>query len=332
MLMSPPVPYAPALRSPSPVPDFATLMSSALVVSRTLRPFKSRQAQDYHAAAARNGYEIISRIKDSQHVVLHCRTCGCAHIKRLSVVLHYSPECPHCITRQRAMDAGAAGAHMLERDSSERHYAIYRLTCGHLVRRQFHGVTRKANGIHAFACNICREQRYAQEAAKHGWLLVGPAENGKRGYRQYKHKCGSMQDIMVGNMLWGDCDCRGCSPGPTARPSCIYVFGIGLPNNYVVKLGYSARPAKRLRHQLGIGKKVATEVLRVVHLPTGFGARTEEQRAHRILQTRCPEKVVPKAEYGDAINVVSEIYRPRALSEIHALLDEIEARHLIKTA
>lgn len=88
------------------------------------------------------------------------------------------------------------------------------------------------------------------------------------------------------------------------------------------------RPAKRLKHQLGIDKGITTEVLRVLNLPTGHDARTEEERAHRTLTARFPDSVVAKAEYGYAINVTREIYRTETAPFIHRLLDEIEVRFL----
>ena len=131
----------------------------------------------------------------------------------------------------------------------------------------------------------------------------------------------------MGNMVWGACACAGCSTGRTAQPSHMYLFRIDLPGLPVLKLGYSARPVKRLRHQLGIAKSVKTEVIRTIRLPTGHLARAEETQCHAILKRDHPEWLVPKAVYGDAINTVSEIYLPAAAPRIHALLDAIEARY-----
>ena len=325
-MMLPPVSPVPAERTYSPAelfPDYVRLSRSA---NPTYRPFTGTIPPKWHKAARKNGFTLIGRVKDRLHVALLCHVCGCTHAKRVSVVLGYSPECPHCIKHQRIEFARTVGAVLLGRDPKNRHYGHYRLACGHQVRRQFHRVALAANGGHNLGCETCREDRYRAQARKFGWDLLGPTSSGKSGYRSYRHTCGNTQNIMVGNMLWGDCACSRCSLGRTAQPSHIYLFQIGLPGLPVIKLGYSARPAKRLKHQLGIDKGIATEVLRVVNLPTGHEARTEEEHMHRTLTAQFPDMVVVKDEYGDAINVTREIYRPEAASIIHRFLDEIETR------
>ena len=325
-MMLPPVPPAPAVRTcPSAplFPDFFRLSRSA---SPTYRAFKGQIPPKWHKAARKKGFTIIGRVQDRLHVCLLCHDCGCAHAKRISVVLGHSPACPQCIRHQRIEHARTTGAFLLGRDPKNRHYGHYRLECGHQVRRQFHRVALAASGGHTLGCETCREQRYREQARTFGWDLIGAASSGKLGYRSYRHTCGQTQEIMVGNMAWGDCACKRCSPGRTAKPSHIYLFRIDLPGLPVIKLGYSARPSKRLRHQLGIDKNVNTQVLRVVNLPTGHDARTEEERAHKTLEAQFPDKVVTKAAFGDAINVTREIYRPETTPVIHRLLDEIEAR------
>lgn len=218
------------------------------------------------------------------------------------------------------------GARFAGYDRDTQKYLHLVLSCGHHARRQSRRIESAANGGHALSCETCREQRYAEQSHRFGWVLAGPASNGKPGYRSYRHECGQAQDISVGNMLWGACACAGCSPGGTAKASYIYLFRIGLPHLPVIKLGYSASPAKRLRHQLGIAKEIETEVIRTIRLPTGHLARGEEERCHRNLLSERLDWEVPKAAYGDAINTVSEIYLPAAEPRIMSMLDEIEAR------
>ncbi len=128
-------------------------------------------------------------------------------------------------------------------------------------------------------------------------------------------------------MLWGDCTCGGCGSGWSAAPSFVYLFRIDLPGLQVVKLGYSARPVKRLRHQLGISRDVRTEVLRVMLLAPGNLAVREERACHRHMRETHPDQIVPKAVFGDAINTLSEIYYATAAPLLHALMDEIGRRH-----
>ena len=218
------------------------------------------------------------------------------------------------------------GARFVGYDCNTQKYLHIVLSCGHHARRQSRRIESAAAGGHAIGCETCREQRYADQSRRFSWHLVGPATNGKSGYRSYRHECGHAQDISVGNMLWGACACAGCSPGRTAKASFVYLFRIHLPHLPVIKLGYSASPARRLKQQLGIAKDVETAIIRAIRLPTGHLARSEEEQCHRLLCRERPDWMVPKAAYGDAINTVSEIYLPAAEPRIMAMLDEIEAR------
>lgn len=314
-----------------PIADYANLFRTAMPVRDLSEPFTGNILEKWSEAAKRSGYTITKRVKDRLHVSLQCHTCGSEHRKRISVVLGHTPECPHCISIQRVSDARAVGARLLGRDLKNRHYGHYRLECGHQARRQFHRVNKAAHGGHDLGCEACREQRYTAQASKWGWELIGPADNMKAGYRLYRHACGQFQDIAVVNAMWGDCACKQCSPGRTAKPSWIYIFRIDLPEGSVLKLGYSARPQKRLKHQLGLSKATTAEVIRVVKMPTGFDARLEEEQAHRALAEHHPDLIVPKSEFGDAINTKGEIYRKQAAPLIHGLLDVIEHRYPPKT-
>ena len=99
-----------------------------------------------------------------------------------------------------------------------------------------------------------------------------------------------------------------------------------------MKLGYSAHPVKRHRHQLGLPKDAVVEVLRVIAMPTGHDACAIEKRAHVWLCQTHPEAVVPHPEYADLMNVVSEIYRPSFEADLHRLMDQIEAQVALTTA
>ena len=130
-------------------------------------------------------------------------------------------------------------------------------------------------------------------------------------------------------MLWGQCDCAGCGRGWNAKPSFLYLFRICLPATtdrsarHYLKLGYSAHPVKRHRHQLGLAKDAQVEVLRVLAMASGHLACGAEQAAHRRLTSAHPEAVVPAAELAGAMNVVREVYRPALLPRIEAELDRI---------
>tara|TARA_R110002167_G_scaffold366392_2_gene595710 strand:+ start:2023 stop:3012 length:990 start_codon:yes stop_codon:yes gene_type:complete len=281
----------------------------------------------WHIAAQQKGFDLLGRVLDRYHGVVRCHACGALSVVRLNVLRDHCPLCHPCILARRIAAAGSIEAQWLRQDLNDRHYGYFRLYCDHEVRSQYIRVERAAAGGHNVSCESCRETRYAEQASKHDWTLVGAAEHGRLGYRSYQHSCGHTQDVMIGNMVWGDCSCANCGVSWSANKSFIYLFQIALPGLTVLKLGYSARPEKRLRHQLGIDRSAKTEVLRVVPMPTGNLAVAEEQACHRTMKEFHAELVVPKSEFGDGINTLGEIYRREAADILNAMMDEIAQRY-----
>ncbi len=276
------------------------------------------------AAAERKGFTVLGRGgPNRQMVILGCRTCGTPIHRRSRVILFNNIDCEGCSNKKDELAAAAIDGELVStKPMGHRHLREWRLKCGHVVIRQRGNMRKAARGDNEAGCELCREERYAAEAKEFRWTLLGPVPN-KRGYRRYKHTCGTIQNVSVGNMLWGDVACHTCGKGASARPSFIYIFQIDLPQQTVIKLGYSRKPHKRLRHQLGIDLNVRTKVLKTIPMPSGFVARKEETAAHNTLAKDRPEWVVPKSVYGDQINTEGEIYLPAALGKIHALVDEI---------
>ena len=279
-----------------------------------------------HSAAARAGFDLVSRTDHKDWLLIRCRTCGAVSLRRRNVVRDHRPECHHCIRDRRVEAAAIIGATLIGADPDHRHYGLFRLACGHIVRRQYLRVEHAAGGGHAAGCGACREARYAEEAKAQGWTLVGPAVSSRDGYRSYRHRCGQAQDVSVGNMQHGDVDCSGCGESWSSKPSAIYLFRIGLATGTVLKLGYSSNPRRRLRQQLGIAKGTSTKILRVVRMPTGHEAQVEEKAIHALMRRTRPELIVPKPVYGDAINTRTEIYTPQAGTILHERLDAVADR------
>lgn len=279
-------------------------------------------------AARAKGFDLLARVRDHLHVALRCQRCGGIHVSRHSVVMKAQPLCPHCIEARWRATAIAAGLTWLGRDTGHRHYGHYALPCGHAARRQFSFVERIASGDVAARCETCLIHREEKEALRFGWTRLGRDPEGKPSYRLYRHHCGHAQRIAVANMRWGQCDCASCGQSWTAKPSYIYLLDIRHPQTrrHYLKLGYSSHPVKRHKHQLGLPKDAEVEVLRVVAMPTGHTACTHEKAAHAHLKRDHREAVVPTPEYADLMNVVSEIYRPEALSLLKVTLDRIEAK------
>ncbi|WP_199262361.1 hypothetical protein [Paracoccus binzhouensis] len=286
---------------------------------------------DLHAhwseAARSKGFDLIARVQDRLHVALRCQPCGGVHVARHSVLMTAQPLCPHCIEARWHATAIAAGLTWLGRDTAHRHYGRYRLPCGHTARRQFTFVERVASGAVSARCETCLVHREEEEALRFGWARLHRDPQGNPAYRLYRHSCGHEQRIARANLQWGQCDCAGCGQSWTAKPSFIYLLDIRHPGTrrHYLKVGYSSRPVKRHRHQLGLPKDALVEVLRVVAMPTGHDACTREKAAHARLKRDHPQALVPHPEYADLMNVVSEIYRPDALSILHETLDRIEA-------
>ncbi|MGN7871662.1 hypothetical protein [Paracoccus sp. 22332] len=80
----------------------------------------------------------------------------------------------------------------------------------------------------------------------------------------------------------------------------------------LLKLGYSANPQKRQRHQLGLPKTAQVTLLRNIAMPTGHAACAAEKRLHARLRRQHPEAVVPPQDYRGILNVVSEVWPGRS--------------------
>ena len=308
-------------------------LPSAVLVDGASHPvFPLAPDPSWPGIARSKGFDLVARVTDRYRCVLRCHVCGTSAVVRVNVLRDHQPLCHRCIYNRRAAAARALGAELIAADASSRHYGHYRLRCGHVVRRQYLRVEKAAAGEHAIDCESCREIRYGTEAKAFGWTLDGPARGRRQGYRSYRHGCGHRQDVSIGNMAWGDASCGACAQNWARKPSYIYLFRIDLPGLTVVKLGYSARPAKRLRHQLGIARGVRVEILRVMLLASGNAAVREESACHRAMRMRHSHLIVPKSMFGDAINTQGEIYHAAALPTLHALLDEVAARHSAGTS
>jgi len=278
------------------------------------------------AAAKAKGFDLIARVKDHLHLALRCHMCSGINVTRHFVVMNNQPLCHHCIERRWRQTALSAGLGWLGRDQSNRHYGHYRLPCGHESRRQFAFVDRVARGLVAARCETCLIAREAAEARRFNWTRLGPDPDGNPNYRHYQHSCGHQQRIAVTNMRWGQCDCAACGQSWTSKPSFLYLLDIRFEDQHFLKLGYSAHPAKRHRHQLGLPKSAQVEVLRVVAMPTGHDACAIEKRAHADLRRTHASEIVPAEEFSTLMNVVSEIYRPQLLPVLQQVLDRIESR------
>ncbi|MDP2084511.1 MAG: hypothetical protein Q8K20_04885 [Gemmobacter sp.] len=290
--------------------------------------FKRAVPEAWRVMARDKGFRIDRRVRDRTHVALECELCGALTAHKIYTLRTAQPRCGGCAEAEHLTQARKAGLTFLHRDRVNRHYALYRAKCGHVVKRQFEFLHRIAAGNTDVRCEICLQQREAEEARRQGWLWIGRDPGGNPNYRLYRHHCGQTQRIARGNMQWGQCDCARCGKSWAAKPSFIYLLGIEFVDRTprLIKLGYSKHPIKRWRHQLKLPKSAKVDVMRIVAMPTGHDACGTELAAHATLLQQHPELAVPHEVYADVLNVTSEVYWPIAEEVIHTLLDGIEAR------
>ncbi|BAQ71283.1 hypothetical protein NHU_04163 [Rhodovulum sulfidophilum] len=277
----------------------------------------------WRTIAHEKGFRIDRRIRDRNHVVLECRSCGGQTAQKLHTLRSAHPDCGACQNRHVTETAAAAGLVFLGYHPEDRHAGIYRAACGHRITRQFELVDRMARGEVSARCGTCLRAREETEAQRAGWERIDHDPEGNSNYRLYRHRCGHEQRIARVNMFWQQCDCGGCGESWSARQSTIYLVRIGCGGHEVLKLGFSAHPEKRFRYQLGLPRKARLEPLRMVHIRTGNVACRLEKAAHAWLRRRFPDAVVPRAEYQAFLNVSSEIYRPALLPELLRLMDRL---------
>ena len=285
--------------------------------------------EKWTAAAKQKGYVVLGLGgEERQFVVLGCTRCGEPLLRRSSVIEGKGDiHCRSCIRKPYDIAAAKFGATIIGKDpNGGRHDRILKLACGHVKKLQRGRILKVARGTGNVDCYPCRLERYDVEAKAYGWTFLSELES-RQGYALYRHDCGVVQEISIGNMKVGQCSCRQCGDQEKPGQPGIYVFQIDLPNLSVLKLGYSKRHVHRLRRDLRIAKSVPTEIIRFLPLPDRPLAISEERKAHRYLHKHHPHLVVPKAEFGDAIFVKSEIYRTNALPQIQRLLDEIARQH-----
>ncbi len=282
---------------------------------------------DWICTAQQKGFNIVARVVDRLHLALQCKRCGHMSKTRLYTLMSAQPLCANCVENAWRADAQAAGLEFIKRDLSNRHYGIYRMSCGHKICRQFALIKRVAAGETGLRCERCHAATEVVEAQAQGWDLIGPDPEGDPNYRLYKHvDCGHAQRIARVNMQSRRFGCGGCGVDWPAAPSLIYAMHFTLENGReVVKAGFSRLPWSRLHHQLKVSVEMPCAVLRTVAVPTGQLAMSLEKCLHAALKEAHPEHVVDPACYDGQIRVSSEIYDGSLTPTILARLDDIEA-------
>lgn len=283
---------------------------------------------DWIAEATAKGFDIVARIADRLHLALRCRECGGLNKVKRYTLMSAQPLCSHCLMQEWTVDAQAAGLDFLRRDSTDRHYGVYRACCGHEVKRQFGFVKRAASGEVKLRCETCQTAFEMNEARARHWTQIGSDPNGNPNYRHYRHdECGHEQRMARVNLQSGRLSCGGCGVDWAAAPSTIYAMSFTLATGReLVKLGYSNDPESRLHYQLKRDPDMPCSILRVVAVPTGRDAIRLEKRLHTMLRREHPDCVVDPSAYKSQIRVKSEIYDASLTAKILAELDAIASR------
>ncbi|WP_324753175.1 GIY-YIG nuclease family protein [Roseovarius sp. Pro17] len=292
---------------------------------------KRRIPAAWHTIAERKGYRIDRRVRDKDHVALECHSCGAHTAHKVFTLRSARPACGGCREAQMRGNAAKAGFILVARDEEDRHYATYRLPCGHearlqLGRLQLLATEGPAPDHDGFHCETCHQERLQQTAAKWGWRVVGPDLDGSANYRQLAHEaCGFDQRVAIANLETGRFGCGGCGESWMTAESWVYLMRFGVPGlGGFIKLGYSRNPQSRLRYQLRLRSDVEAELIDEVPMPSGHVALRLEKALHRQLKADHADKVIPRAELTGWINVTSEIYAAEAEPVIRRMLDAIE--------
>lgn len=273
------------------------------------------------------GFDIAARVVDRLHLALRCHQCGSLNKVRIFTLMFSQPQCAACTEEVWKAEASIAGLEFLHRDPTDRHYGVYRASCGHEVRRQFGLIKQVVAKETGLRCETCHSESEAAAARSQGWDLIGPDCDDDPNYRMYLHlECGHKQRVARVNMQTGRFSCAGCGVEWPAAPSFIYAMGFTTESGReLVKAGFSRNPDSRLHHQLKRDPKMPGEILAKVAIPTGQQALRLEKRLHACLQRSYPEHVVDPSVYRGQIRVASEIYDAELTQTILAQLAEIAA-------
>lgn len=291
----------------------------------TFKLFKATAPEEWIKLAQEKGFELTARIEDRYHLALRCQTCGAINKVKAFTLRTAQPQCQACTHGKWKLKAATVGATYLGRDPQDRHYAIYRLTCGHEVRRQFELMERAAKGEIDVRCDTCHGTKEAEEAQAYGWTLISPDPKGDANYRLYAHDaCGHEQRIARANMQSGRFSCGKCGEDWPAAPSYLYAMHFTLPNGQrLVKLGFSRNPESRMNYQLRRSPDVECTLLMKVPMSSGQAALRLEKAMHKEIRAKNPQSIVPCHVWKGHLRVKTEVYDDAVTSAVLKMLKGI---------
>lgn len=280
----------------------------------------------WQGVAEEKGFEITARVKDRFHLVLRHDPCGAEMICKVFNLQTAMPVCPTCVAAERARLCREAGVRFLGA-AARTHYLRIRLCCGHATERQTELLDRVRRGKTSIRCSTCRLARLEDEASARDWALIGADPEGLSNFRLYRHSCGHVQRVTIGNMTTGRFACGGCSDGWALDPSYIYAMRFVLQSGReAIKVGFSRDPESRLRHQLITDRDQYAMLIRKIAVPTGREAIRLEKLLHQQLRHQHPEAVLHRSVFDAEIKCVTELYDGAIEPVIMAHLDALEHR------
>lgn len=307
------------------MPDF-TLRATTTIRDHDFPVYDREIPPQWQAIAEEKGFEITGRVRDKDHLVLRHNRCGEDMVSKVFTLRDAEPTCPHCLEAKRRDRCRGAGATYLGLADRPNYYRI-RLGCGHETERQSELLGRVKRGETAIRCGDCLGTRLKAEARARGWDLIGEDPDGDQNYRLYRHDCGHIQRVTVGNMVTGRFTCGGCSDGWTRDRSFIYAMRFVLKDGHeAIKVGFSRDPESRLLYQLITEREQHALVIRVLKIPTGRDAIRLEKELHLTLRRLHPDAVLDRSVFAGQVKVVSELYDAGIEPEIMQLLDALEIR------
>jgi hypothetical protein len=139
----------------------------------------------------------------------------------------------------------------------------------------------------SFECNICKIEKWKQEADESGLEYIGPDESTGSGSKKkhlYKAPCNHILSLKQSAVREGHWTCRTCNSGYLDRFNYLYVFKITATDGFeFLKFGYSMKPEYR-KYDYIVDKGTTFELVRKVLVPTGREAITLENGIHEKLK------------------------------------------------
>lgn len=242
----------------------------------------------------------------------------CGHV-RASTFGHFqkgAPPCPDCYEERLIQDAKDSGLYTYvgkyPKCGVKREYIFN--DCGHTKLSYPKSILAKN-----LQCIICREDRYAQEAADVGLDYVSLAPDAKCDYRLYALPCGCIRTLRTGHVKVNNWACMNCDDTYYKKPSNVYLIRIVQGDFSWLKLGVARSVLGRSKNYK-LKDPYSIEELASVRFETASEAFLFERAIHNKYKEKRYNPIEMKVHMS---NGHTECY-PLKIEE--ALISEITTR------